>query len=119
MKFIKVEKDEIELSNEHFEYCMERNIPFITISDNENYSILSYDLLPCRSIFSGDNELHKAILSFYKVYVLKYNFEDLTMAGGISSSGMHVHKNHANDLAEFLFDFILSYIETTKEWYQE
>lgn len=121
-KFIKKVKNDNTESNKHWQYCKANLYPHIVIDEEDNYASVNYDILPCRPDFvdskeiAYETELYKAILSLYKVYAERSNFEDGFMGGGISAAGIYVHKKDAKKLAELLFDFITSYIETVKDW---
>ena len=111
---IKLSNNDVEKSNNHWEYCTKNNIPFISISDDGNHSVISYDILPCRPIFKDEEGLFNAISSMYMVYANKYNFVNYLLIGGTSAAGFHVYKKDAKLLANLLYDFIMQYIETTK-----
>lgn len=110
----------IEHENKHFNYCKKNNIPNIVISNGvsgnkdfaelDDYKYISYDLFTMKEANQITEGLAENIRNIYLNYALFFNLpeENVKIVGGRINAGLVVKTEHANFIAEALFDFLVN-----------
>jgi len=101
----------------YWEYCCKHEIPHIEISIiDEDYAIISYDLLPCLPFEKLKSGLTDSITKLYEAYAdfFKLPAEKFTLAGGSIALGITVYTKHCEFISEQLFDYLADYVANNK-----
>jgi len=94
-------------------YCQKNQIPHIEISEYEDgYMDISYDLLPCLPFHRLDADLSDEVFKIYEAYFKFFNLpdENLICAGGTINLSIKVRNEHAEFIAEHLFDYLTVFV---------
>lgn len=116
MKFSFAYKEKPSVEN-YWEYCIDREIPFIEISPiDEEYVNISYDLLPCLPYEKLKGDLLDEIVTIYKSYFTFFNLpmDKFKLIGNSIALIIAVKKEHHEIIANQLYEFLLHYLKENK-----
>lgn len=116
--------DSLEDENEYYDFCLENNIPFIVIKTDKNvkYRYISYDLITVKETKS-EHIIENLADDFTKIYLSYKSFfgipNGIQAFIGSHNSGIRVRTEHAEFIANSLFDYLEKYIKRSlrkKKW---
>lgn len=103
-------------ANGYWEYCCKNDIPMIQVIPGRKYSKVSYDIYSMLGSYELGEDILDEVKSIYISYT-KFFFlppERFSSIGGYSALVITVHKEHAELIANHLFDFLLAYVRKNR-----
>ncbi len=101
----------------YWEYCVNNDVPMIEVIHGRKYSKVNYDIYPMLSFHEIDEALLDEVKSIYNAYGKFFSLPSSHFAavGGYSALIITVYKEHAEFIAEHLFDFLCIYVRMNRK----
>ncbi len=113
-KYIFIEENTV---NNHWQYCVQHQIPHIELSNiDEDYVNISYDLLPCIPFDKLKSGLMDRIIKIYDGYIDFFQLpkDKFSYVGGVNNLELTIYKINSEYIATQLFDYLSDYVEKNK-----
>ena len=104
-------------ANGYWEYCCKNDIPMVEVIHGRKYSKVNYDIYSMLRFHELDEDLLDEMNSIYTAYAKFFALpsERNAAVGGYSALIVTVYKEHAEFIANQLFDYLTTYVRNNRK----
>lgn len=102
--------------NDHWNYCVQNDIPCIRIFPGKKYSSIEYDVLSMLELHQLKASPMQNVIGIYKAYTEFFSLpaKQFSFAGGSNNLIFKVYAEHAAYFADQLFEYLHRYVQLNR-----